>query len=89
MFADSAHIQQYERVVLHKAVERVRNGAFATSGETLKEVICFAEDPPVYEEEAFNSYAVPTITLYVPASAVQRYRAAEGWKGFGSIKSIE
>ena len=89
VFADSAHIQQYERVVLHKAVERVRNGAFATSGETLKEVICFAEDPPVYEEEAFNSYAVPTITLYVPASAVQRYRAAEGWKGFGSIKSIE
>lgn len=89
VFADSEHIQQYERVVLHKAVERVRNGAFATSGETLKEVICFAEDPPVYEEEAFNSYAVPTITLYVPASAVQRYRAAEGWKGFGSIKSIE
>ena len=89
VFADSAHIQQYERVVLHKAVERVRDGAFATSGETLKEVICFAEDPPVYEEEAFNSYAVPTITLYVPASAVQRYRAAEGWKGFGSIKSIE
>lgn len=89
VFADSAHMQQYERVVLHKNVERIRNGAFATSSETLKEVISFAEEPPVYEEDAFNSDAVTTITLYVPASSVQRYQEAEGWKGFGSIKSIE
>ena len=88
-FGDGAAIQQYERVILHKNVQWLKSGAFATSSETLKEVICYAEEPPVYEEEAFNAQMIPTITLFVPADAVQRYREADGWKGFGSIKSIE
>lgn len=88
-FGDGAAIQQYERVILHKNVQWLKSGAFATSSETLKEVICYAEEPPVYEEEAFNAQMIPSITLFVPADAVQRYREADGWKGFGSIKSIE
>ena len=88
-FGDGAAIQQYERVILHKNVQWLKSGAFATSSETLKEVICYAEEPPVYEEEAFNAQMIPSITLFVPADAVKRYREADGWKGFGSIKSIE
>lgn len=88
-FGDGLFIQQYERVILHKALQRIKSGAFAMSSDSLKEVICSAEEPPVYEEEAFNSYAVPTISLYVPAGSVQRYQEAEGWKDFGSIKPIE
>lgn len=88
-FGDGAGLQQYERVVLHKDVQLIHSGAFAISSEALKEVICYAEEPPIYEEEAFNAQMIPTITLCVSADAVQRYREADGWKGFGSIKPIE
>lgn len=81
--------QQYSRVILHKDVQIVRSGAFLVSEGYIKEVICHGEEPPVYEEEAFNSSAIPSIALYVPANAVERYRNADGWKNFGSIKPIE
>lgn len=88
-FADGLDLQQYERVVLHKDVQQIHSGAFAMSSDALKEVICYAEETPLYEEEAFNAQMIPAITLFVPADAVQRYREADGWKGFGSIKPIE
>ncbi len=81
--------QQYSRVILHKDVQKVQSGAFLVTEGYLKEVICYSEEPPVYEEEAFNSVAISSIELYVPANAVERYRNADGWKNFGSIKPIE
>ena len=81
--------QQYSRVILHKDVQKVHSGAFLVTEDYLKEVICYSEEPPVYEEEAFNSVAISSVELYVPANAVERYRDADGWKEFGSIKPIK
>ncbi len=87
-FSDAAVSQQYERVILHKDVQRLKVGAFAVSSGVLKEVICYAEEPPV-NEGAFNDESIVACTLYVPAGSTQRYLEADDWKGFGSIKPIE
>lgn len=81
--------QQYSRVILHKDVQKVGSGAFLVTEGYLKEVICYSEEPPVYEEEAFNSVAISSVELYVPADAVERYRYADGWKDFGSIQPLK
>lgn len=48
----------------------------------LKEVVCYATTPPVLAESAFCLSADNIPTLRVPASSVEAYKAADGWKEF-------
>lgn len=89
VFSDGLNRQQYSRVILHKDVKAIRSRAFFEEDNVLQEVICHSKEPPLYEEDAFNPAVVPLVSLYVPADAIQRYREADGWKDFGSIKPIE
>lgn len=55
----------------------------------LKEVTCYATDVPSVGKGIFDEVPVSDATLYVPASALEAYKAADVWKDFGTILPIE
>ena len=71
------------------SLETVRIGSKVTdinfrafcSCPALKSFTCYTIEPPTLNEEAFSSY---TSAVYVPASAVDAYKAADVWKKFGT-----
>ena len=69
-------------------VTRIRSSAF--SGCTsLTTVVCRAKEVPELGGEAFGNVPQDKATLYVPSSSIVAYRAADQWKGFGKILSLE
>ena len=56
---------------------------------SLTTVICRAKKVPKLERTAFYNVPQSEATLYVPASALKKYKAAYGWKNFGTILPIE
>ena len=52
-------------------------------------VICRAEEVPVCDYGVFDGTPIDKATVYVPASSINAYRAADGWKDFGTILSLE
>ena len=64
-------------------------GNFAFSGcSGLKEVYCMAEQVPSTKTKAFSNTDIASATLYVPASAIDTYKATAPWSGFGTILPI-
>ena len=62
---------------------------FAFSGcSSLTEVYCYAEEVPK-ADSYFDNVNVADATLYVPRAAIDAYKAAYPWRGFGTIKAIE
>ena len=56
----------------------------------LTTITCFAENPPQLGNLVFGGdVPVKKATLYVPASAVDKYKAADQWKEFEKILPIE
>ena len=49
---------------------------------------CYAEEVPSAGYSAFDGFS-KNATLYVPASAIEAYKTAERWSGFGTIKVID
>ena len=56
---------------------------------SLTSVICYAEDVPELGWDVFRDVPQSEATLYVPASALEAYKAADQWKEFGTILPIE
>ncbi len=54
----------------------------------LKEVYCMAEQVPSTKTSAFSYTDIASATLYVPASAIDTYKATAPWSGFGTILPI-
>ena len=54
----------------------------------LTSVICKATSVPSTPSNAFYSVPQSSATLYVPASALEDYKATSPWSGFGSIVAI-
>ena len=75
-------------VTIPNSVTSIGEGAFA-SCESLKEVICYAEEVPELGEDVFYNVPQSEATLHVPASALGDYQVAEQWKEFGTILPIE
>ena len=61
--------------------------------ENLKDVTCMATTPPAYKKGNSKLYGsecpMDLMTLHVPAEAVALYKAAAGWKDFGTIVAID
>ena len=59
-------------------------GGWAFMGCTdLKKIYSFNPEPPVIAEDTFSSYDA---CLFVPKGCVSKYKEAEYWKNFKSIK---
>jgi len=55
----------------------------------LEEIYCYAEKLPSTETNAFENSNTQNATLYVPASAINDYKATAPWSEFGTIKAID
>ena len=56
---------------------------------SLTTVICEATEVPELGSSVFKKVPLSEATLYVPAEALNDYKAAEQWKDFGTILPIE
>lgn len=75
-------------ITLPKNVESIGERAF-TECSGLKDFYCYAEKLPSTPNTTFNLTPVSGITLHVPASAVEAYKATQPWSKFGQIVAIE
>ena len=75
-------------VTIGSGIKKIYSYAFAFCPE-LTDVYCHAIDVPSTDTDAFNDSYIGYATLHVPAESVNAYRAADPWKNFKSIVSIE
>lgn len=86
------------QVILGKDVKRIGQRAFAnigtasaarTRGEKSNlTFICYAEDLPQTEDNAFEATDIAHATLRVPGYLVEDYKETSPWSGFGTIEPI-
>jgi hypothetical protein len=84
-------------VTLGKSVQNIQNGAFANC-PALEEIYCKAKTPPTCYTAYNNLYAktldvfydsyMEYITLHVPESSIETYKASEPWSKFKAIFPI-
>ena len=55
----------------------------------LTEVYCYAEEIPETKETTFKDVPLAAATLYVPESALDKYKTTAPWSQFGNIVSLE
>ena len=75
-------------VTIGSGIKSIDSYAFGKCPE-LTDVYCHAIDVPSTSTAAFNDSHIGDATLHVPAESVNAYRAADPWKNFKSIVSIE
>lgn len=73
-------------VVIGKDVKEIGKWAFY-SDDNIKEVYFYAVDLPT-TDAPFEEADMQGATLYVPASAIEKYKNTEPWNGFGAIVPI-
>jgi len=57
-------------------------GVFGSGSRGISDVICLAEDPPIWEKYGYDSVLERQIALHVLPQSVAKYQAAEGWSEF-------
>ena len=72
-------------LIIPNSVTSINRAAFHDCYR-LTSVTCEATSVPATESDAFSN--VSSATLYVPASALEDYKATAPWSGFGTIKAI-
>lgn len=80
--------QKLTDVTIGKSVDGIGEKAFVLCKE-LTNVYCHAVTPPRLSSDAFNESQIEFSTLYVPAESIAKYKAADIWKDFGTIKALE
>jgi hypothetical protein len=58
-------------------------------GEKDLRVTCLSPEPPDLGRGVFYNQILKRAVLTVPAEALEKYKNAEGWKDFGTIKTVE
>ena len=56
---------------------------------SLTNVSCYAVNPPTANTNTFTGTSIENVTLHVPATSVDAYKAAEPWSHFKEIKAIQ
>ena len=75
-------------ISIPESVTSIEDNAFSCC-DFLTSIICHAEKVPELESSAFYYTPISKATLYVPASALADYKAADQWKDFGTILPLE
>ena len=75
-----------EGIVLHKDVEVIESGAFA-SCYYVNSIVSKAKNPPTIASNAFNGVAKDNFALEVPEESIKKYQFASGWKEFKRISA--
>ncbi len=74
-----------ESIIIPASVEYIYEKAFADCPK-LASVKSMAENPPFLYDNSFSNYEIP---LFVPPVSIDSYKAANGWKNFTNILSID
>lgn len=72
-------------VTFPESLQSIGQAAFEDCS-SLTSVTCYAQRPPVLGLWTFDAY--DNAVLYVPQSAIEDYKNADGWKRFKTIKAI-
>ena len=75
-------------VTIGSGVQTIANGAFANC-QNLTDVYCHAENVPSTSADAFKDSYIEYSTLHVPEASVNAYQAAEPWKNFNRIVTLD
>lgn len=67
-------------------VKSISYSAF-TQCPKLKEVYCYAKNPPQTDGEVFDNN-IENVTLYVPSEALNEYKSISPWNYFGEILAL-
>ena len=76
-----------KNVVFSKGLRVIGSNAFYNCSD-LTSVTCKAVSMPSTEINAFNNVPQSSVTLYVPGSALNVYKATEPWNKFGTIAAL-
>jgi hypothetical protein len=74
-------------VTIPKSVTTIGSNTFRECSR-LTSVINLNPAPQYIESSVFDDVPLDKAKLYVPASSVDAYKSAEGWRDFGSIRGI-
>lgn len=74
-------------VTIPATVTIIGSEAFAEM-PNLKTLTCYATTPPVIYGNTFEETDISSATLYVPYGMENAYSKADGWRNFGSIKTL-
>ncbi len=78
---------QLQNVTLGAGVKTIMKDAFKDC-TNLKQLCVYATTPPTLKDaNIFSSTNYENCTLYVPESALETYKAADGWKNFKNIST--
>ena len=79
---------QVKVFILGSEITSLGDYVFANFSE-LTDVYCYAEQVPTISRNAFQDSYINYVTLHVPASSIEAYKAAATWKDFGDIVALE
>ena len=74
-----------ESVIIPSSVEYIYQEAFANCSK-LASVKSLAETPPFLYDNSFSNFEIP---LFVPEASIDSYKAANGWKKFSNVLSVD
>jgi hypothetical protein len=83
----NAPISALETVEFGENVTSIETGAFKDAKSLLS--VTSRNTVPPTTENPFNDDTYLDGTLYVPATAIETYKAAAGWKNFWTVKAID
>ncbi len=55
----------------------------------LKDVYCYAQNPPSTKKDTFDGVNLKDVILHVPSSALIMYRSFSPWSSFGSVVGLD
>ena len=81
------HCTGLKHVTIGNAVTEIGLTAFSQC-TALETFTCHTVTPPALVSYPFLMNNLAAVTLYVPAEAIEAYKAADTWKDFGTIAAI-
>lgn len=74
-------------IKIGSGVTEINEKVFASCSE-MSDVYCYAENVPSTSSDAFEGSYIDFVTLHVPESAIEQYKATAPWNGFKSIIGV-